>query len=245
MPGDLRTTWLIARRGAVESLRDRLTLGLSAIYAFVIPVVVTLLVVRPQANQIGAADGGALGALIAVYLLFVGLLPASGSIGVASGLFAGEKEQGNLLPLLATPASNRAIFAGKVIGAVLPALLYSFIAEASYLGETSALIGGIALGNLPPALSLAMLALVPAEALLGAAVAAIVSSRVRTYQSAQMLSSLAIFPIMGALFGLATQMQRWGWPALLATVTVVVAVDVLLVVVGAATWRREEVLARR
>jgi ABC-2 type transport system permease protein len=244
-PGELRTTWFIARRGAIESLRDRMTVGVSAVGALAIPFVLVLLVVRPQVSQIGAETAGLVGTLIAAYLFVVGLMPASGSIGIASGMFAGEKEQGTLLPLLATPASNRAIFAGKVLGAVLPTLLYAGIAETTYILEVWLVLGANRLLLLPLALSCAMIALVPAVAVLGAAVASLVSSRVRTYQSAQLLSSLALYPIMAVLFGLATQMQRWGPLALVIAVGTIVGLDVLLVVLGAATWRREEVMARR
>ena len=80
---------------------------------------------------------------------------------------------------------------------------------------------------------------------LGAAVASLVSSRVRTYQSAQMISGLLLYPIMALLFGLAIQMQRWG-PSLLAiAVVAIVALDALLIALSATTWRREEVMARR
>jgi hypothetical protein len=132
-----------------------------------------------------------------------------------------------------------------VLGAVLPALLYAAIAEISYLAEIWLFVGLGTLRLLPPTLTYAMVVLVPAEAVLGAAVASLVSSRVRTYQSAQMLSSLAVIPIMAALFGLVVQMQRWGPWLLLVAVACLIAVDALLVVVSAATWKREEVMARR
>ena len=246
-PGDLRITWLIARRGAVESLRDRMTVGISAIWALVVPFLVVLLVIAPPASHGVSVNGAgnALGDLIATYLLVVGLMPSSGSIGIAAGLFAGEKEQGTLLPLLATPASNRAIFAGKVLAAVLPTFLYSGIAEVSYLAEIWQLVGANTLRLLPLALAGAMLVLVPADAVLGAVVASLVSSRVRTYQSAQLLSSLALYPIMAALFGLAIEMRHWGPGALVVVVGTIIALDVLFIVLSAATWQREEVMARR
>lgn len=244
-PSDLQTTWLIARRAAVESLRDRMTVVVSLMWALVVPMLIVLLEIRPQASHGDVAGRGGLGALVTIYLFVVGLMPAGGAIGIASGLFAGEKEQGSLLPLLATPASNQAIFAGKVLGAVLPALLYAGLAELSYLGEIGLLVGTSTFGLLPLVLSLTMVALVPADALLGAVVASLVSSRVRTYQSAQMLTSLALVPIMGALFGLATQMQHWGPLSLVIAVGFIIALDVVLVVLSAATWQREEVMARR
>lgn len=239
-PSERRTTWIIARRAAIESVHDRMTLIFSATMALVLPFLIVLLVIRPQATH-----NAGLGTLLAVYLLIAGLLPSNGSIGVAAGVFAGEKEQGNLAPLLATPASNRAIFGGKVLGAVLPALLYAVIAEVCYLTEVTLLVGADKLRLLPPALSLAMIALVPTYAVLGAAVASLISSRVRTYQSAQTLSSLALLPIMGALFGLAFAMQKWGVWLLLIAVVLIIALDALLIMLGAATWRREEVMAQR
>jgi ABC-type Na+ efflux pump permease subunit len=244
-PGDLRTTWLIARRGALESLRDHMTMGVSVVFSLAVPLVIVMLVVRPLAHRSGAEAAGVVGTLIASYLLVVGLMPSSGSIGIAAGMFAGEKEQGSLLPLLASPASNRAIFAGKVLGAVLPALLYAALADTTYLAEIWLLLGGRTLQLVPLALSIAMVALVPANAVLGAAVASLVSSRVRTYQSAQMLSGLAVFPVTGALFGLAIQMQRWDPVYLFIAVAVLLALDTLLVMLSAATWQREEVMARR
>lgn len=244
-PGDLRTTWLIARRAALEALRDRMTLGVSIVLSLAIPVVVVLLELAPRLERSGGVAGDDLATTIAAYLLGVGLLPASGSIGIAAGLFAGEREQGTLLPLLAAPASNRAIFAGKVFGAVLPALLFAGLADATYLAEVWLWLGADVFRSLPLALSLAMVALVPAEAVLGAAVASLVSSRVRTYQSAQMLSGLVLYPVMAALFLLAVRMQQWGALGLVATILAIVLLDALVIVVSAATWRREEVLARR
>jgi ABC-type Na+ efflux pump permease subunit len=247
-PGTSATAWLIARRGALESLRDRSTMVANTFFALVIPALLAVLVVRPQAAQAAHAAGGkeaALGTAMAAYLLVVGLLPSSGSVGIAAGVFAGEKEQGNLAPLLATPASNVAIFAGKVLGAVLPALLYAMVAELVYLGVVALTSGADKLRLLPPALSLAMLACVPAVAVLGAAVASLISSRVRTYNGAQVLTSLALLPIMAALFSLAFMMREWGAPALLAAVASLLLLDALLIALGAATWRREEVMAQR
>ncbi len=240
-PGDLRTTLLIARRAARESLHDRSTLMMSAIFALALPILWVVLVIRP------AASGGltpTLGTLLAIYLLTVGLLPSSAASGVAAGQFAGEKEQGNLAPLLASPASNAAIFAGKVLGAVLPALLYSLIAEISYLVEVAVLVGADALRLLPGALSVAMIALVPVVAVFAAVVASLISSRVRTFQAAQNLTGIVLLPIMFAFFGLAAKMRDWGVLALVAGVLVVAIADVVMLVLAAITWRREEVLAK-
>nr|MBF6590187.1 ABC transporter permease subunit [Ktedonobacterales bacterium] len=174
-----------------------------------------------------------------------GLLPSSAAVGIAAGQFAGEKEQGSLTPLLAAPASNVTIFGGKVLGAVLPAILFSVVACVGYLGEIALAVGRDTLRLLPTALTVALALLVPAYAVFAAAVSSLISSRVRTFNTAQQIGGLAILPVMFALFGLAFKMQSWGPGAMFAAVVGVVIADVVLITVSAATWRREEVLARQ
>lgn len=244
-PSEWRAIWLIGKRAAIESLQDSMTMFVNATFALAVPVLVVFGVVRPAVAHATTPDGrAALAATLATYLLIVGLFPASGSVGIASGVFAGEKQQGNLAPLLATPASNLSIFMGKVLGSILPTLLYTAIAEIAFVLE-AALVAGAGIWPLVPAsLALSMLALVPAIAIFGAAVASVISSRVSTYNTATTLASLALVPLSGTLLGLAFTMPAWASWARFLAVAVVLAIDLGIVVVGAATWRREEVLAR-
>jgi ABC-type transport system involved in multi-copper enzyme maturation permease subunit len=238
-PSALRATLIIARRGALESLRDRSTAGLGVFSALVLPIVLVVTSIRPRAGE-DAFSGGAL----AGYLLLVGMLPTSAAVGSASGQFAGEFEQGNLTPLLASPVANAAIFTGKVLGAVGPALLFALVAETSYIGGLALLVPG-AVGSLPLGLSLAMLALVPGVAVFAATVASLISSRVRTYNSAQQLAGFALLPMWAVVGGAAFVARDWGAWVMTAVVVGTIAVDAALVLLAAATWRREEVLARR
>jgi ABC-2 type transport system permease protein len=244
--GALPTALLIARRAARDSLRDRATLLTSLFFALLLPAGLVFAAIRPIAAGVHTAqDQHTLGAVLATYLLFVGLLPSSAAVGIAAGQFAGEREQGSLTPLLASPAANAAIFGGKVLGAVLPAILFSIVACAGYLGEVAAVTGAETLRLLPPALTVAMLLLVPAYAIFAAGIASLISSRVRTFNSAQQISGLAILPVMFALFGLTFKMQDWGAGGLFIAVGAVLALDVVLIVLSGGTWRREEALARQ
>jgi ABC-type Na+ efflux pump permease subunit len=128
---------------------------------------------------------------------------------------------------------------------VLPGLLYSAIAIVSYLVEIALLLSPSKLTLLPPALALSMIALIPAVAIFAATVAAVISSRVRTYQAAQSIAGLLLVPIFLPFYFLAFLLQAWGPLAVLGGVAAVLALDVILVLVGAASWRREEVLARQ
>src|SRR5215467_367439 len=105
-PSDLQLTLLIGRRAALESLRDRTTRIVSILFVLVFPLGMVLAVLRPIASGAGPQRDQALAATLAIYLLMVGLLPTNGAVSIAAGQFAGEKEQGSLAPLLASPASN-------------------------------------------------------------------------------------------------------------------------------------------
>lgn len=236
----VRAMLLIARRGMVEALRDRMTVLVSGAFAIGLPVLFLLTAVRSTAATLDSA--AALGAVLGTFLLVVAVPPATVAVGVAAGQFAGELEQGNLTPLLASPASNVAIFGGKVLGSVVPALLFSLLAELTYLAGAAALLGPPSLALIPPWLALGVQALVPAVALFAAGVASLISSRVRTYNSAQQLASFALLPLWGALFGTSFQLFAWGPWALAAIILVLLGVDIALIVLAAKSWRREEVL---
>ena len=233
---------LIARRAVLEALRDRMTVVVSSAFAIGLPVIFILTAVRAAASEVESETG--LGIVLGVFLLVVAIPPTTAAVGVAAGQFAGELERGILPPLLATPASNLAIFAGKVLGSVLPALIFSLLAELTYLAGAAAMLGPAALWKIPPWLGLGMLALVPLIAVFAAGIASLISSRVRTYNSAQQLASLALLPLWGLLFGFALPLVVAGAWALAAAIVALLAVDVGLILLAARSWRREQVLAQ-
>jgi ABC-2 type transport system permease protein len=165
-------------------------------------------------------------------------------VGIAAGQFAGERERGVLTPLLASPASNLAIFGGKVLGSVLPPVLYSIIAETIYVSGVAVVLGVDGLAMLPLGLATALVLLVPLATCLAATIATLVSARVRTYNAAQQIAGILLIPMWGGLFGLAFRLQEWGNLGLVAALFGLLLVDVALIAVAARTWRREEVLSQ-
>ncbi|HTD79248.1 MAG TPA: hypothetical protein VK898_16535, partial [Chloroflexota bacterium] len=185
------------------------------------------------------------GDAIPFYLLLVGVLPAFSAVGIAAGQFAGEKERGILTPLLASPASNLAIFGGKVLGAVIPPLMYAAAAEAVYATGVAVLVGPSTVALVSVPLSVATVLLVAAVTCFAAVVASLISSRVRTFNAAQQLGGLALMPVWGVVFALAARLRELGPFALFGAVGALVVLDAALTALAAATWRREEVLAQR
>jgi ABC-2 type transport system permease protein len=235
--------WLIAERAATEALHDRLGVLAGLFLALPVPLGIVLFAVGPSAGRGGS--GLALGEAAALYLLVVGVLPAFSAIGIAAGQFAGEKERGILTALLVSPASNLAIFGGKVLGAILPPLAYAALAEAVYLAALAATLGPAALGLFPLWLAAGTLLLVPAVTYFSAAAVSLISSRVRTFNAAQQLGGLVLLPVWGAVFALGAWVRDWGPVALFAGTSCLVLADAAITVLASATWRREDVLAQR
>jgi ABC-2 type transport system permease protein len=238
LPGDLHAIWLIAQRAALEALRDRMTLLMSVFFALLLPLGVLFFLVRPVVD----ADETA-GTVIAFYLLLVGLMPAVSAIGIAAGQFAGEKERGLLTPLLATPASNLAIFAGKVMGAVLPPLGYAAIGDTVFVIGAAMVLGVDRLRMVPLGVALSMLILVPGMTAFAATVASLVSSRVRTFNSAQQVTGFVLMPAWSVMLAIAIKIPGWGAAGLIGSIVGLMLIDGVLIYIGAATWRREEVLS--
>jgi ABC-type Na+ efflux pump permease subunit len=242
-PGELATLWLIARRAALESLHDRMTAIMSLSFAVVLPPGLLGLALVPLVRSPGPETEAALEIVLPLYLLIVGLTPAVSAVGIAAGQFAGEKERGILTPLLASPASNLAIFGGKVLGAILPPLLYAAFAEMVYVLGIVVVLGPARLLYLPVWLSVATIALIPGVTCFAAIVASLISSRVRTFNAAQQLGGLALMPVWALVLSVAAKLREWGPGALFGAVVAVVLIDVCLTILAAATWRREEVLS--
>ncbi|TMD60533.1 MAG: hypothetical protein E6I91_18660 [Chloroflexi bacterium] len=151
----------------------------------------------------------------------------------------GPMLQGHLSP------REMSVVAGKVLGAVLPALGYAIIGILAYFTEITLLYGPGTLGLLPVGLSVLILLVIPAITIMASAVAVVISSRVGTFQSAQNYSSLILVVLWFVLFGLVFLVGLLGLWLFAVVVAVIFGLDVLLIVLGAKTWRREEVMARQ
>jgi ABC-2 type transport system permease protein len=239
-----RVAWWIAWRQIREGLRSRstwiLTLATTAV-----PLIFLYLSLRQALQDVRSIHNGSVGVQMAFYLLWLGLVTTLPALGIAAGAFAGEKENGSLAPLLVTPASNLAIFAGKIMGAVVGALGTSLLGIILYLLEVGLGFGWQTLTLLPVALSLLMILLIPAIAFFGAGLASLISSRAKTFQAAQNYGSLILTLLWAGLIVLVVLFGALGIWGFAITVVVLYALDSLLIVFGASTWRREEVLARQ
>jgi ABC-type Na+ efflux pump permease subunit len=126
------------------------------------------------------------------------VVPVALTSAVAADSFVGEKERDTLEPLLATPISDRHLFFGKLLTAVIPAVVGTWFG----LGVFTALVA-VSRSPYYPSFLLGdgdwffnSVAIVPLMAVLAAGIAALISARVASFRAAYQLNGLIVLPII-------------------------------------------------
>ncbi len=179
-------------------------------------------------------------------LMFFLFMPLVIPLAIAVYAVVGEKEQGSLEPLLATPITDLELFAGKALASVLPGLLITWAAYAAF--------AAVALAWMPPALTafffappwlLAMFGLAPLIALFSVLAAMAISAFTRDTRAAYQLSSLIMVPfLIGSLYHIFTQRELVSVGLIAAAMGGAALVDALVLGLGLRLFRREDILTR-
>jgi uncharacterized membrane protein SpoIIM required for sporulation len=237
---DLRLALVIARREVRDSFRD---------WRIIIPIFLLTLIFPAIMNFTAARlvdfveDFGAeliATQLIPFLLLVVGFFPMSFSLIIALETFVGEKERKSMEPLLATPLSNRQLYAGKMVAALVPPL------SASYAGMGVYMLGLWLTIGWQPSLQLFVqtILLTTIQGIIMVAGAVVVSSQATSVRAANLLASFIIVP-MALLIQFEAAALFWGnhdglwWLILGLAITAV-----LLIRMGIFIFNREELLGR-
>ncbi len=130
----------------------------------------------------------------AMYLL----LPLMVVTTIAADSFAGEKERKTLEALLYTPTTDWELLLGKLLSALLPALGITWGGFLVYAVMANLSAWPVMGRVFFPTTEWVILAVwvAPAVAALGLGAMVLISSRARTFQSANQLSALVILPIL-------------------------------------------------
>jgi ABC-2 type transport system permease protein len=246
-----------------EVLRNRYIVSSMATFPMLFSVIIPLLYLLTLPANVGRSDVASLShaiegfasltpkqAMISFlvqsnlpfYLLMPGIMPTL----IAAYSIAGEKKNGTLEPMLATPVHATDILLGKTLAAVVPAVLLTWASFVVY----ALLVNGFTSGTfdsplLPNALwGIALLITGPLLAVLSVYVSILVSARLSDVRAAQQVSAVIVVPIMGLFV-----VQLFGWVTLsvnvlLAVSAVLLVVDIILIKLGSAVFQREEILTR-
>ena len=162
------------------------------------------------------------------FLVMLVLGPITSAMSVAASSVIGEKQARTLEPLLVTPITTLELLGGKLLGALLPALVVTVISLVLYLAVVGAVaahgVFGVLLG--PRTLGVVLL-LGPLAAMVALQLAICVSSRVNDARTAQQLGIFVILPIPALLLG-----QIFGGIELTGRVILWIALGLFIVDIG-------------
>lgn len=237
---DLRLSLVITRREIRDQFRDWRIIFPLVVLTLIFPWLMDFtasqavdFVERYNAPEVGAR-------LIPFLLMVVGFFPISVSLVLALESFVGEKERRSIEPLLCSPLSDLQLYLGKLLAAMVPPLL------ASYLGISVYLVGVyFNVGWKPPfELLTQILILTAVQAILMVSGAVVISSQTTSVRAANLLASFIIIP-MALLIQGESILMFWGlYRSLWWAVVGQLIITVLLIRTGVAYFNREEMLGR-
>lgn len=133
-----------------------------------------------------------------VFASFFLIIPIMVSTIIAANSFAGEKERKTLEGLLYTPITDLELVGAKILSALIPALMISWICFLVYAVLVNVLAYPIFQGLFFPTVNwlVMMVLLVPAVACMAIALVVLISSKVRGYQEANSIAGALVLPIV-------------------------------------------------
>jgi uncharacterized membrane protein SpoIIM required for sporulation/ABC-type transport system involved in multi-copper enzyme maturation permease subunit len=240
LSGQLAPAWVIARREVRDQFRD---------WRVIFPVVVLTIffpglmnfTARQAVSFVERYGAPLIGdRLIPFLLMIVGFFPISVSLVIALESFVGEKERRSIEPLLSTPLTDGQLYLGKLLAAMAPPVLASFLGIAVYLIGVHFQIGW----KPQPMLLLQIILLTTVQALVMVSGAVVISSQTTSVRAANLLASFIIIP-MALLIQGESIIMFWArynvlWWAILGQALIAL----LLVRSGVAHFNREELIGR-
>ncbi|MDY0392387.1 MAG: ABC transporter permease [Candidatus Bipolaricaulis sp.] len=177
-------------------------------------------------------------------LMYFLVLPVMIPVTLAVYSIVGEKEQGTLEPLLATPLTDWEIFVGKALVAVLPSVGLTWGVFLLFLAAAHIMLGGIPAGVLSVPWLVSIFALSPLLAVFGVLVSMLVSSRTSDPRAAYQFSGLAVIPTLVPLIVYSVQMTAVNLLLVILEGGILVVLNAVLLYLAVKLFRREEILTR-
>ena len=184
--------------------------------------------------------------MINQFLLLYMILPLMIPITIAAYSIVGEKTTRSLEPLLATPITTIELLAGKILAAVIPAVLATWGCFIIFLLAMPAAGASAAVQNyvLGPTWILAVAVIGPLLAIMAVILAVIVSSRVNDPRVAEQISAILIVPLMVIFFGQIAGFVLINLQLILISIAVLILVDIAAMFLGSRLFQRENILTR-
>ena len=173
------------------------------------------------------------------------LMPVILPTVIAAHSVIGEKQARTLEPLLATPVRTWELLAAKIVAAAVPATLISWLAYVVALGGVHAASGSVVAGYLArPLWSVGVLVGAPLLGIFSSAGTVLISSRVNDVRTAQAMAGIGVVPLVAVGMSVLIGQRFLDLGFLLASIAVLVPLDLGLLWLAVRLFRRETILTR-
>jgi ABC-2 type transport system permease protein len=176
-----------------------------------------------------------------LYMLLPMIVPSI----IAAFSIIGEKNTRTLEPVLATPVRRWQLLTGKILSALLPAVIVTWISGGLFIAELAIFTDANVVSHVVTAGWLILfIACTPLLGLIAVAIMTAISSRVNDTRTAQQLSIWGVIPVLGLILGeLSGQFELTIFVAVIAT-SILIPLTILLTWGAAQLFRRETILTR-
>lgn len=240
MLDSLRMALVITRREMRDQFRDWRIIFPVAVLTLVFPALMNF-TARQAVNFVERYDAPLVAErMIPFLLMVVGFFPISVSLVIALESFVGEKERRSIEPLLCSPLSDGQLYLGKLLAAMAPPLLASYMGIAVYLTGLYIQIGW----KPEPVLLTQILLLTSVQAIVMVSGAVVVSSQTTSVRAANLLASFIIIPMAFLIQGESIVMFWARYHILWWAILGLALIAGLLIRTGVAYFNREEMLGR-
>lgn len=178
--------------------------------------------------------------LIPFLLMVVGFFPISISLVIALESFVGEKERRSIEPLLSSPLTDGQLYLGKLLAAMVPPLIGSYLGIAVYLLGVYWQVGWTP----EPALLVQILLLTLVQAMVMVSGAVVISTQTTSVRAANLLASFIIIPMALLIQGESVIMFWAQYDVLWWVIFAQFVIAGLLMRTGISHFNREELLGR-
>jgi ABC-2 type transport system permease protein len=243
----LSKSWIIASKDFKTFVKKKniiySTVVLPLIISFLLPIVIAYTENKNGSNFPASELSVLLPAFTFFYLILAGVIPTT----LASYSIVGEKVEKSLEPLLATPTTDSEILLGKGISAFLPPIAAILGGSTIFMVlmdlVTYSKLGYYFFPNWNAVIVLYLM--VPFAAIMSVEWNVVISSRVTDIRVAQQIGGLIMLPFVGIyVSGELNLIPLGDTNNLLIIAGILLVVDLLLLYVARATFRREEILTK-
>jgi ABC-type Na+ efflux pump permease subunit len=240
----LSKAWTVAANDLEVLGRKRYTLysliGLPVVMSLGLPIVVWLALER------GEVSGTGVDVLLDAFSFLFAILATLVPTVIASYSFQGEKLERSLEPLLATPATDGELLLGKCLAALIPSLGVTYFGATVFMVLVDELTR-VRLGYLyfpNETMGAVLLLAVPLACVFSVEANVVIASLVSDLRASQQLGTLASVPFGGVFVLAETNFTSLDPTSLALVCALVLSIDVVLLEVCRATFRREEILTK-